>query len=41
MGMLLQYLSGKFGIATGASLAEIVRDKLKTKAQDRSVLVGV
>jgi len=33
MGMLLQYLSGKLGIATGASLAEIVRDKLKTRSK--------
>ena len=33
MGMLLQYLSGKLGIATGASLAEIVQDKLKTQSR--------
>jgi len=33
MGMLLQYLSGKLGIATGASLAEIVRNKLKTRSR--------
>ena len=29
MAMLLQYLSGKIGIATGQSLAEIIRTKLK------------
>lgn len=33
MAMLLQYLSGKLGIATGMSLAEIVRDKLKTRSK--------
>ena len=33
MAMLLQYLSGKFGIATGMSLASMVRDKLKTKSK--------
>jgi manganese transport protein len=33
MAMLLQYLSGKLGIATGMSLAEIVRDKLKTRSR--------
>ena len=31
MAMLLQYMSGKFGIATGMSLAEVVHDKLKTR----------
>ena len=31
MAMLLQYLSGKLGIATGLSLPEIIRDKLKKK----------
>ncbi len=31
MAMLLQYLSGKIGIATGQSLAEIIRQKLKKK----------
>ena len=31
MAMLLQYLSGKIGIATGLSLPEIIREKLKTK----------
>ena len=31
MAMLLQYLSGKFGITTGMSLASMVRDKLKTR----------
>jgi len=31
MAMLLQYMSGKLGIATGMSLAEIVHDKLKTR----------
>lgn len=31
MGMLLQYLSGKLGIATGRSLAELVRDSLGTR----------
>ncbi len=33
MAMLLQYLSGKLGIATGASLAAIVHDKLKTRSR--------
>ena len=33
MAMLLQYLSGKLGIATGMSLAEIVRNKLKTRSR--------
>ena len=31
MAMLLQYLSGKLGIATGLSLPEIIREKLKKK----------
>jgi manganese transport protein len=31
MAMLIQYLSGKLGIATGASLAELLRDKLAKK----------
>jgi manganese transport protein len=31
MAMLLQYLSGKLGIATGKSLPEMVRDSLKKK----------
>jgi manganese transport protein len=31
IAMLLQYLSGKIGIATGLSLAEIIRIKLKNK----------
>src|SRR5918911_207179 len=31
MAMLLQYLSGKVGIATGLSLPEIIRRKLKKK----------
>src|SRR5256885_12042926 len=31
MAMLLQYLSGKLGIATGLSLPEIIRDKLQKK----------
>ena len=31
MAMMLQYLSGKIGIATGKSLPEIVREKLKKK----------
>jgi manganese transport protein len=31
MAMLLQYLSGKIGIATGMSLPEIIREKLKKK----------
>ncbi|MGI0052197.1 MAG: Nramp family divalent metal transporter, partial [Nitrososphaeraceae archaeon] len=31
MTMLLQYLSGKVGIATGLSLPEIIREKLKKK----------
>ena len=33
MAMLLQYLSGKLGIATGMSLASIVRDKLRTRSK--------
>ncbi|HXZ90265.1 MAG TPA: Nramp family divalent metal transporter, partial [Candidatus Dormibacteraeota bacterium] len=32
MAMLLQYMSGKLGIATGMSLAQIVHDKLKTRS---------
>ena len=31
MAMLLQYLSGKLGIATGLSLPEIIRQKLQKK----------
>jgi manganese transport protein len=31
MAMMLQYLSGKIGIATGQSLPEIIREKLKKK----------
>jgi manganese transport protein len=31
MAMLLQYLSGKIGIATGHSMPELVREKLKSK----------
>src|SRR5919197_139200 len=31
MAMLLQYLSGKIGIATGLSLPELIREKLKKK----------
>src|SRR5690242_21009917 len=31
MAMLLQYLSGKLGIATGKSLPEILREKFKKK----------
>jgi manganese transport protein len=31
MAMRLQYLSGKLGIATGKSLPEIIREKLKNK----------
>ncbi len=31
MAMLLQYLSGKIGIATGQSLSEIIRSKLKRR----------
>ena len=31
MAMMLQYLSGKLGIATGKSLPEIMREKLKKK----------
>lgn len=33
MGMLLQYLSGKLGIATGKSLAELVRQSLGTRSR--------
>jgi len=31
MAMLLQYLSGKVGIATGLSLPEIIREKFKKR----------
>ena len=31
MAMMLQYLSGKLGIATGKSLPEVIREKLKKK----------
>jgi manganese transport protein len=31
MAMMLQYLSGKLGIATGKSLPEIIRERLKKK----------
>jgi manganese transport protein len=31
MAMVLQYLSGKLGLATGLSLAELIRQKLKSK----------
>jgi manganese transport protein len=31
MAMVLQYLSGKLGIATGQSLAELMREKLKSR----------
>jgi manganese transport protein len=31
MAILLQYLSGKIGIATGKSLAELVHDSLQTR----------
>ena len=31
MAMMLQYLSGKLGIATGKSLPELIREKLKQK----------
>src|SRR5919204_889960 len=31
MAMLLQYLSGKIGIATGLSLPELIREKLRKK----------
>jgi manganese transport protein len=33
MAMLLQYMSGKLGIATGMSLAHIMHDKLKTRSK--------
>jgi len=33
MAMLLQYMSGKLGIATGESLATLVHDKLKTRSK--------
>ncbi len=33
MGMLLQYLSGKVGIATGKSLAELIRGSLQTRGR--------
>ena len=36
MAMLLQYLSGKIGIATGRSMPELVREKLKSR---RKILV--
>jgi len=32
MAMLLQYLSGKLGIATGKSLAEMLRESLKKRS---------
>src|SRR5574340_1371875 len=31
MAMILQYLSGKLGIATGKSLPELIRDSLKRR----------
>jgi manganese transport protein len=31
MAMMIQYLSGKLGIATGSSLAELLREKLRKK----------
>src|SRR5215217_7703910 len=31
MAMLLQYLSGKIGIATGLSLPELIREKFKKR----------
>ena len=41
MAMLLQYLSGKVGIATGLSLPEIIREKLKKKKKvSNTLLVG-
>jgi len=33
MGMLLQYLSGKIGIATGRSMPELVREKLESRTR--------
>jgi manganese transport protein len=33
MAMVLQYLSGKLGIATGQSLAELMREKLKSRSR--------
>ena len=33
MGMLLQYLSGKLGLATGQSLAELVRQSLRRRSR--------
>lgn len=39
MAMLLQYLSGKLGIATGLSLPEVIREKLKKK-KSISCLIG-
>ena len=33
MGMLIQYLSGKLGIATGRSLAELTRDSLGSRSK--------
>jgi manganese transport protein len=33
MAMLLQYMSGKLGIATGKSLAHLVHDKLQTRSK--------
>lgn len=33
MAMLLQYLSGKIGIATGQSMPELVREKLKSNSK--------
>jgi manganese transport protein len=33
MAMVLQYLSGKLGLATGRSLAELLREKLKSRGR--------
>jgi len=37
MAMLLQYISGKIGIATGLSLPEIIREKLKKKRKSYAI----
>src|SRR5438093_11110420 len=40
MAMLLQYLSGKLGIATTSSLPEIIREKLKKKKVHYTILAS-
>lgn len=40
MAMLLQYLSGKLGLATGRSLAELVRQKLDSRQKTKVYWLG-